>query len=260
LTDSLSAACSAVLLAARPNDKVMAARHAAREWRLGRLSHQFDTVMPDTPARPDEPILLSPSQMPKRKKGASDKARCVMLHALAHIEFSAIDLAFDMVGRFGAAFPREFADDWMKVGADEAMHFALLERRLRSLGSHYGALPAHAGLWGTAYKTRDDVLARLAIVPMVLEARGLDVTPGTIDRFTSQGDFQSATILQRIFDDEIQHVSVGTKWFERACKVNKILPHETWKTLVSRHFPSGLKGPFNDSARSKASLTLNYYG
>lgn len=238
----------------------MAARYAARQWRLGRLSHKFDCDMPDTPARPEQPILLPPNQMPKRKKGGSQKARAVMLHALAHIEFSAIDLAFDLVGRFGRDFPREFADDWMRVGADEAMHFALLERRLRNLGSHYGAMPAHAGLWGTAHKTRHDALARLAIVPMVLEARGLDVTPATIDRFTNQGDFRSAKILERIYQDEIRHVSAGTKWFESACERKNIAPHQMWKKLVKEQFPGGIKGPFNDSARSAASLTLNYYG
>jgi uncharacterized ferritin-like protein (DUF455 family) len=247
-------------MAAQPIEKVMMARFAARQWRLGRLTHDFDADMPDFPARPVRPELLSPTQMPKRKRANSDSARITMLHALAHIEFSAIDLAFDLVGRFGALFPARFADDWMRVGADEAMHFALLNRRLHSLGSHYGALPAHGGLWDAAYKTRDDVLARLAIVPMVLEARGLDVTPATIERFTSQHDSVSASILTRIYNDEIRHVAAGTKWFESVCKVNKSLPHETWQALVKSHFRGGLKGPFNDSARYKAGLTLNYYG
>jgi uncharacterized ferritin-like protein (DUF455 family) len=256
---SIARACQAVLLAADPISKVMAARYAARQWRLGRLSFDFDVAMPDTPARPESPELISPSQMPKRKKAGSERNRIAMLHALAHIEFVAIDLALDMAGRFGGAFPTEFIDDWMRVGADEAMHFALLDRRLRQLGSHYGALPAHAGLWQTAHKTREDVLARLAIVPMVLEARGLDVTPETIKRFAAQNDSRSAAILHRIYTDEIRHVSVGTKWFESACRVNGLLTHSTWKTLVDSHFRGGLKGPFNDSARSKAGLTREYY-
>lgn len=256
---SLGQACRNVLLTANPYAKVMAARFAARQWRLGRLPHVFDAEMPGEPARPLRPELLPPSQMPKRKRGGSDHARIKMLHALAHIEFSAIDLAFDLVGRFGDQFPSEFADDWMQVGADEAMHFALLDRRLAQLGSHYGALPAHAGLWEAAEKTKNDVLARLAIVPMVLEARGLDVTPATIERFNAHGDSASAAILRRIYNDEIRHVSAGTKWFESACRSKNLLTHETWRGLVKSHFRGGLKGPFNDSARYQAGLTTEYY-
>jgi uncharacterized ferritin-like protein (DUF455 family) len=137
--------------------------------------------------------------MPPRRKGGSERGRIAMLHALAHIEFVAIDLAVDLVGRFGSAFPRGFVDDWLGVAADEAMHFALLDRRLRALGSHYGALPAHAGLWEAAEATADDALARLAIVPMVLEARGLDVTPAMVERFRAAGDGASAQILSRIY-------------------------------------------------------------
>ena len=185
---SLGGACRAVLAAADPLAKVKAARAAARGWRQGTLSHAFDVAMPDRPARPEKPDLLAPSAMPKRGKGGSERGRIAMLHALAHIEFAAIDLAFDLVGRFGGGFPPEFATDWLAVGADEAMHFALLDRRLKALGSRYGALPAHAGLWEAAEATAHDPLARLAVVPMVLEARGLDVTPPTIARFEAAGD------------------------------------------------------------------------
>src|SRR4051794_28978314 len=144
---SVARACRAVLLAGEPLQKVKAARAAARGWRQGAVEHAFDVPMPSHPARPANPELLSPSAMPRRRKGGSERGRIAMLHALAHIEFVAIDLAFDLVGRFGGEFPPEFASDWLGVGADEAMHFALLDRRLRSLGSGYGALPAHAGLW-----------------------------------------------------------------------------------------------------------------
>src|SRR3546814_6326693 len=133
-----------------------------------------------------EPELIAPNRMPKLGKGVSERGRVALLHALAHIEFVAIDLAVDLVGRFGGEFPRAFVDDWIGVAADEAMHFALLDRRLRQFGSHYGALPAHAGLWEAAQTTADDALARLAIVPMVLEARGLDVTPATVERFQAE--------------------------------------------------------------------------
>ncbi|HEX8193310.1 MAG TPA: DUF455 family protein, partial [Allosphingosinicella sp.] len=157
-TTTIAQACRAVLLAAAPYDKVRAARTAARAWRRGRLAFAFDVAMPDRPARPERPELVPPNRMPKRGRGGSKRGRIAMLHALAHIEFGAIDLAFDLAGRFGALFPREFVDDWIGVGADEAMHFALLDRRLRSLGSSYGALPAHDGLWEAAEATVEDVL------------------------------------------------------------------------------------------------------
>jgi uncharacterized ferritin-like protein (DUF455 family) len=256
---TLGEACKSVLETADPSAKLMRAREVARDWRLGRLSHVFDAAMPDFPARPDEPQLLDPRYMPKRRKAGSERARIAMLHALAHIEFVAIDLAFDLVGRFGAQFPREFADDWLRVGAEEAMHFALIQRRLRQLGSHYGALPAHDGLWEAAHETRHDALARLAIVPMVLEARGLDVTPAMIERFAGQGDEATVNILKRILSDEISHVLAGTRWFERGCDERQSLPKPYWKMLVNRHFRGGLKAPFNDSARSRAGLTRDYY-
>ena len=256
---TVAQACCAVLLAAEPAAKVRAARHAARAWRLGRLAHRFDVAMPDRPARPDAPELLSPSRMPKRGKGGSDRGRVAMLHALAHIEFAAIDLAFDLAGRFGAAFPPEFTSDWLAVGADEAMHFALLDRRLRALGSFYGALPAHDGLWEAAVATAGDALARLAVVPMVLEARGLDVTPATVERFRAAGDARSAAILERIYRDEIRHVAAGCRWFKSACEARRIAPVSEWQRLVRTHFRGLLKAPFNASARDEAGLSRDWY-
>ena len=191
---SLAHAIRTVLDTADPHAKVKAARKAARDWRLGRLDGRFDVAMPTRPARPDRPELLPPNRMPKRGKGGTEAGRIALIHAIAHIEFVAIDLAFDLVGRFGAHFPRAFADDWMRVGAEEAIHFALLDRRLRQLGSFYGAHPAHDGLWEAAEATARDPLARLAVVPMVLEARGLDITPQTIARFEGAKDSKTANI------------------------------------------------------------------
>jgi uncharacterized ferritin-like protein (DUF455 family) len=248
-----------VLQTADPSAKVMAARRAAREWRQGRLTHEFCDNMPDMPARPDQPLLLDPRDMPRRGTGASVPRRIALIHALAHIEFVAIDLAFDMIGRFGSEFPPEFTDDWMRVGAEEAMHFVLLDRRLRAMDSFYGALPAHDGLWDAAKQTAYDASARLAIVPMVLEARGLDVTLQTVERFRQQGDHMTAKVLSRIYQDEINHVSYGTKWFEYACERINLPPHGHWKQLVKTHFKGGLKPPFNDSARRAAGLTQDYY-
>ena len=252
-------AARAVLLAGEPLGKVRAARAAARAWRSGELEHRFDAAMPDRPERPDKPELLPANRMPKRGRGGSERARIAMLHALAHIEFGAIDLAFDMAGRFGAGFPASFVDDWFGVGADEAIHFVLLDRRLKALGSAYGALPAHDGLWEAAEETAHDVLARLAVVPMVLEARGLDVTPATVERFETGGDHRSAAILNRIYRDEIRHVAAGTKWFHAACESHKFEAISHWKWLIGRHFRGSLKPPFNDSARDEAGLSREFY-
>ncbi|WP_311267161.1 ferritin-like domain-containing protein [Sphingobium sp. WCS2017Hpa-17] len=256
---SVGAACAHILLTADPQAKLMAARAVARAWRLGRLAHRFDAVMPDRPARPDVPELLSPAQMPRRGKIGSERARIAMLHALAHIEFVAIDLAFDLIGRFGDQFPPDFTSEWMKVGADEAMHFALLDRRLRQLGSHYGALPAHDGLWQAAEETAGDALARLAIVPMVLEARALDITPATVERFEGAGDMTSGKMLRRIVADEIRHVAAGTTWFIWATNRMGVESPKHYQMLVKRHFRGGVKPPFNDSARRQAGLTEEFY-
>lgn len=259
LADSIGSACRVVLLTADPAAKVRAGRAAWRDWRLGRLDFRFDQPMPGRPARPERPLLLMPRDMPRRRSAGSPRARLALLHALAHIEFAAIDLAFDMVGRFGGEMPRAFTDDWMRVGAEEAMHFALLDRRLRGLGSHYGALPAHDGLWEAAEATAHDLAARLAVVPLVLEARGLDVTPGTIDRLTGVGDDRSATILRRILADEVNHVAAGVRWFDHVTRNRGCNPLLTFQTLVESHFCGRVKPPFNDSARDEAGLPREFY-
>jgi uncharacterized ferritin-like protein (DUF455 family) len=259
-SSTLAQACRAVMLAADPAAKVRAARETARAWRRGKLAHAFDIAMPDRPARPDRPELLPASRMPKRRRGGSERGRIAMLHALAHIEFTAIDLAFDLAGRFGALFPPRFADDWIGVGADEAMHFALLDRRLRALGAGYGDLPAHDGLWEAAEATAHDALARLAVVPMVLEARGLDVTPATIERFEAARDARSAAILSRIYRDEIRHVGAGSRWFRTACESGGMTPVAEWQRLVRTYFRGAIKPPFNDSARDEAGLSRDFYG
>ena len=259
MTTSIAEAVRAVLLAADPRAKVKAARAAARDWRLGRLDFAFAVAMPDQPARGDGPVLLPPSRMPKRGRAGSPRARIAMLHALAHIEYSAIDLAADIIGRFGSQVPRAFVDEWMRVLAEEAMHFAIVVRRLKALGAAYGDLPAHDGLWEAAEATAHDPLARLAIVPMVLEARGLDVTPAMIARFIAAGDAASARILQRIYDDEIGHVATGVRWFESCCLAQRFDASAHWHALVKTHFGGALKPPFNDSARQSAGLTQDYY-
>ena len=256
---TIARAIRSALLTADPRAKCFATRQVARDWRKGALAWDFDVAMPDQPAWPTSPELLSPGQMPKRRKGGSERGRIALWHSLAHIEFVAIDLALDMAGRFGAEMGHEFVSDFMDVAADEAMHFALLARKLEQLGSHYGALPAHAGLWEAAHATRDDVAARLAVVPMVLEARGLDVTPATLDRVRASGDEGGAKILTRILDDEIRHVAAGTKHFLRCAQLAQSEPESLWQSLVKRHFKGHVKPPFNDSARLAAGLSRGFY-
>jgi uncharacterized ferritin-like protein (DUF455 family) len=251
---SVACAIRAALLTGDPRAKVMAARSVARDWRLGRLRFAFDVAMPDRPARPDLPELLPPNRMPKRGRGQSARGRIALYHALAHIEFVAIDLALDMAGRFGGELGPRLVDDFLSVAADEAMHFVLLERQLRKLGSHYGALPAHDGLWDAAHETRHDAAARLAVVPMVLEARGLDVTPLMIERLRIAGDGRGVRILSRILEDEIRHVRFGASHFEALCKARGEDVETTWGALVARHYRGAVKPPFNDSARAAAGL------
>lgn len=256
---TVARAIRAALLTPEPQAKCFATRQVARDWRAGKLAREFDVAMPDQPAWPDAPQLLPPGQMPKRRKAGSERGRIALWHSLAHIEFVAIDLALDMAGRFGGEMGPEFVSDFLAVAADEAMHFALLARKLQSLGSHYGALPAHAGLWEAAYATRHDVAARLAVVPMVLEARGLDVTPATRERVQAAGDESGAKILTRILDDEIRHVAAGTKHFLQCAEMAQIEPESYWQDLVKRHFRGQVKAPFNDSARLAAGLSRGFY-
>ncbi|HCF25475.1 MULTISPECIES: ferritin-like domain-containing protein [unclassified Novosphingobium] len=256
---SLAAAIRAALLETEPRTKVMRTRALVRGWRKGALEFRFDVAMPDEPGRPDRPELLPPSRMPKRSKGGSERGRIALWHSLAHIEFVAIDLALDMAGRFGAEMGDRFVSDFLTVAADEAMHFALIERHLATMGSHYGALPAHSGLWDAAQKTAHDVAARLAIVPMVLEARALDVTPSTLERVRASGDLRGAKILSRILDDEIAHVRFGTKHFVALAGIRGESPENLWKSMVSRYFGGAVKPPFNDSARLQAGLPRSFY-
>jgi uncharacterized ferritin-like protein (DUF455 family) len=242
-----------------PRAKLMATRAVARDWRLGRLAFAFPAPMPDRPARPERPELLPPNRMPKRRKGGSERGRIALWHAVAHIEFVAIDLALDMAGRFGAEMGEGFVSDFLGVAADEALHFAILARHLARMGARYGDLPAHDGLWEAASVTRHDVAARLAIVPMVLEARGLDVTPATLERVRQSGDETGARILERILADEIRHVRHGSEHFAACCKRTGHEPESHWRALVAQHFRGLVKPPFNDSARQAAGLSREMY-
>ena len=255
----LGEAAVGVLRTGDARAKAKAAREIAALWRQDALSPACDCPPDERPARPDKPELRAPSDMPKRGRGGSLAKRIALLHALAHIELNAIDLAFDMIARFGDGMPREFLDDWVGVGDDEARHFQMLADRLEALDSHYGALPAHDGLWQSAMQTAHDLAARLAVVPMVLEARGLDVTPGMIEKLKSMGDDESANCLKVIYEDEIADVAAGHRWFCWLCAQHQTPPETAFQTLVRWHFKGRVKPPFNTAGRNKAGLKSAFY-
>jgi uncharacterized ferritin-like protein (DUF455 family) len=217
-------------------------------------------VQPQRPARPERPLLRPPKEMAKRRAFGSLAGRTALIHALAHIELNAIDLALDLLARFaGEGLPRDFFAEWVEVAAEEAAHFELLARRLAELGAAYGDLPAHNGLWEAAAATANDLLARLAVVPLVLEARGLDVTPEMAARLERVGDAESAKILCRIYRDEIDHVATGARWFNRLCLARGLDPEAVFQERVRRFFKGDLKPPFNHEARARAGLPRHYY-
>ncbi|WP_293959200.1 ferritin-like domain-containing protein [Sneathiella sp.] len=257
---SLSALAVRVLEEPDAARKARLSHEAAALWRASNGDMPIgDIPPPDRPARPARPKLLPPAEMPRRR-GQSDEARATLLHAVQHIELNAIDLAWDMVARFPHEnLPRAFYDDWVRVGDEEARHFELLANRVGELGFTYGDFPAHDGLWEAAMATREDLGARLAVVPMVLEARGLDVTPAMITRFGKIGDEKSAAILNVILTDEIGHVAIGSSWFHYFCEKRALDPAESWRELVQKNFKGLLKPPFNDDARSVAGLPEEYY-
>ncbi len=258
--DSLSSAAIEILETEDPAEKVRLSRATAARWRSGALAEIGTARPPARPGRPRQPALMAPREVPKRKINQGSKGRVALLHALAHIELNAIDLAWDIIARFtGEDLPTGFYDGWVQVGDEEAKHFHLLSERLLELDAAYGDLPAHDGLWRAAEETAHDLLARLAIVPMVLEARGLDVTPAMIAKLKSVGDEKSAGILQIIFDEEIGHVACGKRWFDFLCARQGCSPQETWRELVKRHFHGALKPPFNESARNAAGLPADFY-
>jgi uncharacterized ferritin-like protein (DUF455 family) len=241
--------------------KTLLTQETARRWNARTLSLRspLDTPVPDRPGRPEKPELIPPRQMPKRAL-TTDRGRIALLHAIAHIELNAVDLALDIVARFATEpVPNSFFDGWMKVAFEEAKHFCMVRDRLRQLGADYGDLPAHDGLWQAAHDTRNDLTARLAVVPLILEARGLDVTPALQAKMREAGDLESAAVLDVIYEDEKGHVAVGAKWFRFLCARQKKDPAAAFQALVRANFRGPLKAPFNDIARAEAGLTPSFY-
>ncbi|BCW89516.1 hypothetical protein sos41_26820 [Alphaproteobacteria bacterium SO-S41] len=229
---------------------------------LGTVIPAFDPPWPDRPGRPARPVLVGAREVPRRSPNGPE-GRIALLHALAHIELNAIDLAVDIVGRFGTApelAGREaaFAADWLGVAAEEAKHFLMLADRLEEFDSHYGALPAHDGLWQTALGTRGSLLDRLAIAPLTHEARGLDVTPAMIAKLDGVGDRASARLLEVIYRDEIGHVAVGFTWFAHLCERLNLEPGIAFANALDRIGLARPHPPFNEPARRQAGLTPKF--
>ena len=211
------------------------------------------TAPVELPGRPERPLLVHPSQLKTRAVGTLE-GRAGLIHALTHIEANAINLALDMVWRF-AGMPADFYRDWWRVAQEEALHFELLNAHLKQMGFAYGDFPAHDGLWDMAERTKSDILARLALVPRTLEARGLDATPAVRNRLVSVGDLGAAKILDIILRDEIGHVAIGNRWYRDLCAERQLDPIDTYATLAERHQAPILKGPFNLEARRAAGFT-----
>lgn len=236
------------LRAAEPADKL------ARVATLADVPQGFEhpgQMPPDPriPGRPTRPPLVHPSRVPRRSLGSA-AGRAALVHAVAHIEFNAINLALDAVHRF-AGMPRDYYVDWLSVARDEARHFQMLVGRLMAMGHGYGDLPAHDGLWEAAEKTAHDVLVRMALVPRVLEARGLDVTPGMIERLDQAGDAETVAALRVILDEEVRHVAIGSRWFRWACDLRGLVAEQTFPRLLAE-YGVRLRPPFNLAARRAA--------
>jgi uncharacterized ferritin-like protein (DUF455 family) len=252
----LFAAAHACLLAATPEAKVAQTFATAEAFARGELSIDGDAPPPELirmPGRPERPKLVHPRELPRRGFG-SDDGRAAFVHSIAHIEFNAIDLAWDAVYRF-RGMPREYYADWAQVAHDEARHFVMLRERLRDFGRDYGDYNAHNGLWEMAEKTAHSGLERMALVPRVLEARGLDVTPGMIDKLRALGDDKTVSILDTILREEIGHVAAGSHWFRWYCEREGVEAESTFRRLLAEYGRGVLYGPFNLDARSAAGFS-----
>lgn len=243
------------LLLNEPVLKVKCAKSLNRSWQQGNMElrplPQIKSIV--IPGRPEKPELVDPKQVPRRNFN-SQQGRLALAHAIAHIEFNAINLALDAVYRF-QQMPAQYYSDWCRVAAEEAEHFMMLAEYLEQNGIFYGQQNAHNGLWEMAVKTASDVMIRMALVPRVLEARGLDVTPTMIKKLYAVGDTRLMEILQKIFDEEIGHVKIGSYWFNTLCKKRNIEPQETFLGLIKQYMDGAKFGPFETDARVKAGFT-----
>jgi uncharacterized ferritin-like protein (DUF455 family) len=260
---TLSDNAVSVLMTADGRAKAALSRKFASEWFESRKSQTQLPIgcakPPDSPARPEKPVLLAPRDVARRGTGTPE-GRIALLHAVAHIELNAIDLHWDIIARFAnTPMPIGFYDDWVKAADEESKHFNLLSDVLELLGSHYGALPAHAGLWRAAEDTASDFMGRLAVVPMVLEARGLDVTPDMITIFEQAKVEPAVAALKVIYAEEVGHVAYGSKWFNFLCGRHELDPKDRFHALVRQYFHGSLRPPFNEEKRAEAGIPPDFY-
>jgi len=244
------------LLCRLPEEKIALLRRIAEHWPATAGAQPTSTVAPESisvPGRPERPLLVAPRLLKSRGLG-SGRGRAALIHAVAHIEFNAINLALDAVYRF-RGMPADYYRDWLAVALDEARHFELLVARLALLGFAYGDFPAHDGLWEVAQRTADSCLHRMALVPRVLEARGLDVTPAMIERLRRVDDLETIAVLEVILREEVGHVAVGTRWFQHCCALQGLDPDATFLELVRSHSAAAIRLPFNDAAREIAGFS-----
>ena len=236
--------------------KTEGVRLLAQSWLSGAIeldTHATLKPQQPIPGKPDKPELVSPLSV-RRRSMITQEGRAILIHALAHIEFNAINLALDAVWRF-ADMPREYYADWLKVADEEALHFSLLAGHLKGQGYGYGDFPAHNSLWETAAKTQHDILARIALVPRTMEARGLDATPQVRAKLAQAGDMDAAAILDIILRDEIGHVAVGNRWYNWLCEQRGLEPVASYARLAAEYHAPVMRGPFNLAARRAAGFS-----
>ncbi len=252
---SIYQAAAQCLAASELVQKIRLTTEMAAAWRAGELSLADDAGPAPIcePGRPARPPLVAPGKLPRRGLGTVE-GRAALLHAVTHIEFNAINLAWDAVYRF-RDHPRQYVDDWVRVADEEAYHFQLLRKRLNDMGHDYGDFPAHNGLWDMAVRTDFDPMVRMALVPRVLEARGLDVTPGMMQRLKHAGDDESVAALEIILRDEVGHVEIGSRWFKYHCDQRGLEMASTFRDLIKRYFIGELRGPFNYEHRCAAGFS-----
>lgn len=252
---SLFKKAEACITACSPIDKISLSFETSEAWLQNQLS--LDKLAPvlvfENPGRPDKPELVPPREL-NRRKITSPEGHAAMIHSICHIEFNAINLAWDAIYRF-QDMPEEFYSDWVKVAKEEAYHYELLSNHLKSLGYAYGDFTAHNGLWESALLTAHDPMVRMALVPRVLEARGLDVTPGIVKKLKNIGDDKAVEILAIVHHDEIGHVETGTRWFRYLCDKRGLNSEDVFKDLINKYMKGILRGPFDHDVRKKAGFT-----
>lgn len=243
------------LMLAEPQAKIDYTNQHKRNWDNGYLTLQKTARVNRIiePGRPDKPELVLPRNLPRRRLGTIE-GRAALIHAVCHIEFNAINLAWDAIYRF-QDMPQEYYNNWLQVAYEEAKHFSLLHDYLIELGYKYGSFPAHNGLWELAVDTDYDVLVRMALVPRIMEARGLDVTPAMIKKFADLGDNRAVSILSIILDEELGHVAFGNKWYRYLCEQRSLDPLVTFENLIAKHIKGQIKPPFNTERRLASGFT-----